>query len=100
MSNFYSYGAHSSHHNLQSHQHHAGRSRRATRASAAHHNHNHKHARALRLQREAEELANQTALVFKQTFDAARAFDFEDDEAFCPFNLLTDDDVSSGLTAH
>jgi len=96
MSNFYNYGAHSSHHNLQSHQqHHAGRSRRATRASAAHHNHNHKHARALRLQREAEELANERALAFKQTFDAARAFDFEDDEAFCPFNLLTDDDLQS-----
>jgi hypothetical protein len=96
MANFYSYGAqhHSSHPNLQSHQHHAGRSRRATRASAAHHNHNHKQARALRLQREAEELANERAWAFRQTFEAARSFDFEDDELFCPFNLLTDDDVS------
>jgi len=98
MANFYNYGAaqhHSSHPNLQSHQHHAGRSRRATRASAAHHNHNHKQARALRLQREAEELANERAWAFRQTFEAARSFDFEDDELFCPFNLLTDDDVSA-----
>jgi len=98
MANFYNYGAaqhHSSHPNLQSHQHHAGRSRRATRASAAHHNHNHKQARALRLQREAEELANERAWAFRQTFEAARSFDFEDDELFCPFNLLTDDDLQS-----
>lgn len=98
MSNFYGYGSlhHSSHHNMQSHQqHHSGRSRRATRASAAHHNHNHKNARALRLQREAEELANQSAMAFRVNFDAARSFDFEDDELYCPFNLLTDDDLHS-----
>lgn len=27
--------------------------------------------------------------------EAARSFDFEDDEIFCPFNLLTEDDVSA-----
>jgi hypothetical protein len=95
MSNFY-YGSqhHSSHSNLTTHPHHAGRSRRATRASAAHHNH-HKQMRALRLQKEAEESAMEKAWVFRQSFEAARSFDLEDDEMFCPFNLLTEDDVSS-----
>jgi hypothetical protein len=96
MSNFY-YGTqqhHSSHSNLSSHQHHAGRSRRATRASAAHHNH-HKQMRAMRLQKEAEESAMEKVWAFRQGFEAARSFELEDDEAFCPYNLLTEDDLHS-----
>jgi hypothetical protein len=50
--------------------------------------------RALRLQKEAEESAMERAMLFRREFDAARSFDFEDDELFCPFNLMTDDDVS------
>jgi hypothetical protein len=50
--------------------------------------------RALRLQKEAEESAMEKAWVFRQGFEAARSFDLEDDEMFCPFNLLTEDDVS------
>jgi hypothetical protein len=48
--------------------------------------------RALRLQKEAEE---ERAMLFRREFDAARSFDFEDDDLFCPFNLLTDDDLQS-----
>jgi Domain of unknown function (DUF4452) len=101
MASFY-YGSQQHHPSQQglssSHNHHAGRSRRATRASAAHHhNHHHKQQmKALRLQqKEAEESALERAWAFRKEFEAARSFDFEDDEAFCPFNLLTDDDVSS-----
>jgi len=35
------------------------------------------------------------AWVFRQGFEAARSFDLEDDEMFCPFNLLTEDDLHS-----
>jgi hypothetical protein len=100
MASFY-YGSqhhHPSHTGISSsHNHHAGRSRRATRASAAHH-HNSKQMRALRLQqKEAEEYAMEKASAYRREFEAARSFDFEDDEIFCPFNLLTDDDVSLHL---
>ncbi|KAI9713082.1 MAG: hypothetical protein M1820_001067 [Bogoriella megaspora] len=30
---------------------------------------------------------------FRKEFEAARSFDLEDDELFCPFNLLTEDDL-------
>lgn len=30
-------------------------------------------------------------------FEAAKGFEFEDDEVFCPFHLLTEDDVSLAL---
>lgn len=33
-------------------------------------------------------------IAFKRDFEAARSFDIEDDEMFCPFHLLTEDDVS------
>ena len=36
-----------------------------------------------------------TLLAFRRDFEAARSFDFEDDELFCPFHLLTEDDVSA-----
>jgi len=51
--------------------------------------------RALRLQKEAEESAMEKA--YRRDFEAARSFDLEDDELFCPFHLLTEDDVC-GLT--
>lgn len=94
MSNYY-YASqhHSSHANHPSHPHHSGRSRRATRA-AQQHNH-HKHLRALRLQKEAEDLALEKAWAFRRDFEAARSFDIDDDEMFCPFELLTDDDIHS-----
>jgi len=32
---------------------------------------------------------------YRRDFEAARSFDLEDDELFCPFHLLTEDDVRS-----
>ena len=50
---------------------------------------------ALRIQKEAEESALEKA--YRREFDAARSFDLEDDEIFCPFHLLTEDDVRAYL---
>jgi len=80
------------------HNHHHGRSRRQTRASANHHNTHQKQMRALRLQqKEAEESAMLLEKVFayRSHFEAARDFEMDDDEVFCPFNLMTEDDLSS-----
>jgi Domain of unknown function (DUF4452) len=93
MSFYYGSQHHSSHLGSHSqHPHHAGRSRRQARASASQHHHHQKQIRALRIQKEAEESAMEKA--FRREFEAARSFDIEDDELFCPFSLLTDDDVS------
>lgn len=96
MSNFY-YGAqqqaaHSSLHTT--HSHHPGRQRRSTRAIGYHQRNEQKQMRALQLKKEA---AIETALEqnIRREFEAARSFDIEDDEMFCPFYLLTEDDVSS-----
>lgn len=95
--NFYFSSQHPPNHSNihSSHSHHAGRSRRATRASAAHHHQQHqKQMRALRIQKEQEDVQIEKAITFRREFEAARAFEFDDDEAFCPFNLMTEDDVS------
>lgn len=63
------------------HQHHGGRSRRA-----------HRQVKQVRA-KEVVESINVTN--FRRDFEAARSFELEDDEIFCPFNLLTEDDVSS-----
>jgi hypothetical protein len=100
MSNFY-YGAHAPLHQQPSHSQHrapgavagGSRSRRATRAAQAWQNQQQQQLRALRLQqKEAEDLRLEKA---QHAFEAARGFDFEDDEMYCPFNLLTEDDVRS-----
>ncbi|KAF2428903.1 hypothetical protein EJ08DRAFT_591635 [Tothia fuscella] len=97
MSNFY-YSAqhHSQHSNLHStHQHQHGRSRRSTRASGAHGAANHqKQLRAMQLKKEAA-LESAIEMNFRREFEAARSFDLEDDELFCPFHLLTEDDLRS-----
>jgi len=88
MSSFY-YGAqqHSGHSNMHSsHPHHAGRSRRSTRTTGYHHRNEQKQIRALQLKKEA---AIESAM--EQNFRR----EFEDDEMFCPFHLLTEDDLQS-----
>jgi hypothetical protein len=30
---------------------------------------------------------------YQRVLEAAKGFEFDDDEVFCPFNLLTEDDV-------
>lgn len=102
MSNFY-YGAqqHAGHTNMHAsqHPHHAGRSRRSTRTTGYHHRNEQKQIRALQLKKEA---AIETAMEqnFRREFEAARSFDIEDDEMFCPFHLLTEDDVSNALVSN
>ncbi|KAL1625419.1 hypothetical protein SLS54_003511 [Diplodia seriata] len=71
-----------------SQQHHpGGRPRRQPRSQAAH---NHKQFRNVRPTKEVVEAP--AILAFRRDFEAARSFDLEDDEIFCPFHLLTDDD--------
>jgi hypothetical protein len=90
MSSFYYGGPQHSHLNNHSHGHHGGRSRRAPRLSASHH---HKQFRAVRSPKEVVESPN--TINFRRNFEAARSFEIEDDEMFCPFHLLTDDDLHS-----
>ncbi|KAF2094463.1 hypothetical protein NA57DRAFT_68555 [Rhizodiscina lignyota] len=84
MSNFYYRGqnhiSHINNHQHQ-HQHHGGRSRRA-----------HRQVKAVRT-KEVVETVQVTN--FRRDFEAARSFEIEDDEIFCPFNLLTEDDLQS-----
>ncbi|KAF2796232.1 hypothetical protein K505DRAFT_359490 [Melanomma pulvis-pyrius CBS 109.77] len=93
MSQFFNYGQqhHPAHLNAHAHSHHGGRSRRAPRISASQ---NHKQFRPVRTPKEfVVEPPNVAA--FKRDFEAARSFDLEDDELFCPFHLLTEDDLQS-----
>ena len=93
MSQFFNYGAqqhHPQHLNAHSHNHHSGRSRRAPRISAQQHN---KQFRQVRTPKEFN-VEPPTLIAYKRDFEAARSFDIEDDEMFCPFHLLTEDDVS------
>ncbi|KAK4989558.1 hypothetical protein LTR50_003165 [Elasticomyces elasticus] len=96
MSNFHyaaphyapSVSSHSSHSGA-----HHGRSRRGPRVSSASQNSH----RQFKAQRSPKETAPETpaSSAYLRDFEAARSFDFEDDELFCPFNLLTDDDLRS-----
>lgn len=79
------YGAHA-----QNHQHHAGgRSRRGPRVSSSN------AQRQYRAQKSPKEEAPQVQTYndYLRVLEAARGFDFDDDEVFCPFDLLTEDDV-------
>jgi hypothetical protein len=92
MSQFFNYaGQHQPQHlNAHTHNHHGGRSRRAPRISAQQ---NHKQFRQVRTPKEFN-VEPPNMIAFKRDFEAARSFDIEDDEMFCPFHLLTEDDVS------
>lgn len=93
MSNQYHYGVphypsiptHAPH---NSHGHH-GRSRRGPRITSqnAH--------RQFKAQRSVKEIAPEPPAYseYLQRMEAAKSFEFDDDELFCPFNLLTEDDV-------
>lgn len=93
MSNQYHYGvphypsipSHAPH---NSHGHH-GRSRRGPRITSqnAH--------RQFKAQRNVKEIAPEPPAYseYLQRMEAAKSFEFDDDELFCPFNLLTEDDV-------
>jgi hypothetical protein len=93
MSQFFNYaGQHQPQHlNAHTHNHHGGRSRRAPRISAQQ---NHKQFRQVRTPKEFN-VEPPNMIAFKRDFEAARSFDIEDDEMFCPFHLLTEDDLQS-----
>ncbi|KAK0314911.1 hypothetical protein LTR82_012904 [Friedmanniomyces endolithicus] len=77
--------------NSSAHNHgHHGRSRRGPRISSqnAH--------RQYKAQRSPKEVPEAPAFVdYLQRFEAAKSFEFDDDELFCPFHLLTEDDLQS-----
>ncbi|KAK3080956.1 hypothetical protein LTS18_011588 [Coniosporium uncinatum] len=88
---YYPQSNHSNHLSTHSsHNHHGGRSRRAPRLPAAHNQH--KQFRAVRAKEVVEPAQMQT---FRLNFENARSFDIDDDEMFCPFHLLTEDDLQS-----
>ncbi|KAK5134082.1 hypothetical protein LTR08_006972 [Meristemomyces frigidus] len=73
----------------QTHGHH-GRSRRGPRISSqnAH--------RQYKTQRSPKETPEAPAQVeYFQRLEAAKCFEFDDDELFCPFHLLTEEDLQS-----
>lgn len=75
--------------NASSHSHgHHGRSRRGPRiASQTAH-------RQYKAQRSPKEVPETPAYVdYLQRLEAAKSFEFDDDSEFCPFHLLTEDDV-------
>ncbi|KAL9091858.1 MAG: hypothetical protein Q9159_001230 [Coniocarpon cinnabarinum] len=93
---------------VSAHTHNGSRSRRGARfgSSNSHHqqqqhphphphqqHHHTKSFKPSRATREAAELAQLAAV--RKDFEAARSFDLDDDEIFCPWHLLTEDDVSS-----
>jgi hypothetical protein len=101
MSQFFNYSGQHQPQHLNAHphnnnNHHGGRSRRAPRISAQQ---NHRQIRQVRTPKEYN-VEPPTMLAFKRDFEAARSFDIEDDEMFCPFHLLTEDDVSWAMLSH
>ncbi|TKA71988.1 hypothetical protein B0A49_07372 [Cryomyces minteri] len=78
------------HSNHASSTHHHGRSRRGPRISSS--QNSNKQFRATRSPKETPEVPISNAC--RRDFEAAKSFDLEDDELFCPFDLLTEDDVN------
>ncbi|GAM85121.1 hypothetical protein ANO11243_031250 [Dothideomycetidae sp. 11243] len=95
MASFYHVGhaytnSMSGHHN----NHHHGRSRRGQRMSSSQNTHRQHHM--VRTQKSPKQSQENPAFnAYIKDLEAAKGFDFEDDEAFCPFHLLTEDDLQS-----
>lgn len=91
MATYGSYGAPHYHSNMSHpHNHHHGRSRRGPRISSQN---AHRGYKAQRSPKEVPETP--TYQEYLNRFEAAKSFEFDDDELFCPFHLLTEDDVCS-----
>jgi len=84
----YSYGAPHYHSNVSSHNHHHGRSRRGPRVASQN---AHRQYKAQRSPKEIPETPTLAEYIHK--LEAAKSFDLDDDEVFCPFHLLSEDDV-------
>ncbi|KAF2720693.1 hypothetical protein K431DRAFT_226024 [Polychaeton citri CBS 116435] len=80
-------GNHHSHH--PSHGHH-GRSRRGPRVSSQN---THRHSKPQRSPKDLPEAPVYSEYLLR--LEAAKSFEFDDDELFCPFHLLTEDDLQS-----
>jgi len=94
MSQFYMNPAHQAAFNTHAfagpaHPHHASRSRRSQRYGTT--QGSSKPVKTPRIHKESGEHAQSST--FRNAYEAARSFDLEDDEAFCPWHLLTEDDV-------
>ena len=90
MASYGSYGAPHYHSNMSSHphNHHHGRSRRGPRISSQN------AQRGYKAQRSPKEVPETpTYQDYLRSLEAAKSFEFDDDELFCPFHLLTEDDV-------
>ena len=87
----YGYSAPHYHSNVSSHSHHHhGRSRRGPRISSQN------AQRQYKAQRSPKEVPEPPAFNdYLARLEAAMSFEFDDDEMFCPFHLLTEDDVSA-----
>lgn len=80
-------------HSNHSHGHH-GRSRRGPRVNSQNAHRQYKAQRSPK-----EELPQPpSATDYLRLLEAAKGFEFDDDEVFCPFNLLTEDDVCQTLS--
>lgn len=79
-------------HPAHPHNHH-GRSRRGPRISSAQNAHRQQQFKAQRSPKTIPE--NPEYNGYMRDLEAAKSFEFEDDEVFCPFHLLTEDDLQS-----
>jgi len=98
MAHYYSFAPHQNSLTAQSafptavpsHNHHGNRSRRSARFGIP--QNTQRSVKVPRIHKDgAEDVA---ASNVRKDYEAARSFDLEDDEIFCPWHLLTDDDVS------
>ncbi|PSK59344.1 hypothetical protein C1H76_5898 [Elsinoe australis] len=77
------------------HNHH-GRSRRGPRGvSSSHHAHRQQHLLKQQQRSPKQPSENPAYTAYIKDLEAARSFDLEDDEVFCPVHLLTEDDLQS-----
>ncbi|KAF2227025.1 hypothetical protein BDZ85DRAFT_57237 [Elsinoe ampelina] len=77
------------------HNHH-GRSRRGPRGVSSSHNAHRQHNLIKQQQRSPKQPSENPAFAaYVKDLEAARSFDIEDDEVFCPVHLLTEDDLQS-----
>ena len=91
----YGYGAPNYHPHVSSHPHNNhGRGRRHPRVQSRN---AHQHRQVQRSPKEVPEAP--TYVEYLSRLEAAKSFEFDDDEVFCPFHLLTEDDVRFGLQA-
>lgn len=96
MSQFYLNPVHQAAYNTRAafaapaHPHHAARSRRSARYNGS--QSSSKSTKVPRISKDNVEV-NQASTA-RTAYEAARSFDLEDDEVFCPWHLLTEDDVS------